>query len=679
MQNEELSKFSENFHNDIWAEATAYEALREEIFVQKMGEILEEYQEIDSMCYSPYKASGIKMDGYYYDDELKDFTLIISHYLDETDTQKAKVTNTEVNDSFRRATTFLKRSLKGLHEKIDFAWEAHELAALILECKGKIRTVKIILITDGVTQKRPAEIEEIDDIEIVQTIWDIERIFNFYRTGEREKINVKFEDYCNENLFCVVNNNQSDQYTSYLGFIKGSALADMYGKWGIRMLDMNVRVFLSSRGSVNTGIRKTIINEPGMFCAYNNGITVLAEKIETENSNDGVVLISADDFQIVNGGQTTASLYHTRKRDKALIDNIYVPMKLNVIHKPEDIPVLVPKISEYSNTQNKVQVADLAANQSPHPEIQAVSNAILAPDPSGGSNQSYWFYERARGSYEEQRNLTAKTDAQKRKYDSLRPKNQKFDKIKFGKVWNTYLRLPHVVSLGAQKSFGRFNEWLRAQEEGDWVSFFRKTVSLLILWNHMEKTVRQQKFEGYHHNIIAYTLAWLIHLTKSQIDLEKIWQKQTVGQPIIDILESLSQIVNKHIRNTPQNVTEYCKKEECWQKLTEISFSVPLNMADEYIKDGGASKYDPTLSSEKEAINFCQEKGSQAWYTLAKWLKERNFLTPKARSQSFNMGRSLQRNKLPSVALSLPCMKIWKDAEIRGWSYKSDVDKNEDL
>jgi len=111
-----------------------------------------------------YKNIGIKIDGYHYDDELKSFTLIVSHYLDDPDPQKARVTNTDVSTAFKRATTFLNRSLKGLHDRIDIAFEAHDLASLILECKGAIRTVKIILVTDGITQKRPAETEEIDDI-----------------------------------------------------------------------------------------------------------------------------------------------------------------------------------------------------------------------------------------------------------------------------------------------------------------------------------------------------------------------------------------------------------------------------------------------------------------------------------------------------------------------------------
>jgi hypothetical protein len=666
---DEVLEFSRTFHEEIRAEAHALEALKEEVFVEKMGNILEDYGEIESLVPCPYKSKGVKVDGYHYDDEFKDITLIVSHFLDETDPSKIRVPNDEVNSLFKGATNFLTRSFKGLHNKIDISNEAHELANLIAECKGDIRTAKIVAITDGIAQKRPADIEEIEGIEILRTVWDIERTFHFHQTGERERIKIEFQDYCGGPLPCVFRKNETDHYSTYLAFIPGSALADMYARWGIKMLDMNVRVFLSARGNVNKGIRETILKEPEMFCAYNNGITVFARSVEVIPSDTGVGLVRAEDFQIVNGGQTTASLYHTRKKDRANIDNTFVQMKLTVIHDEEHIPKLVPKISEYSNTQNKVQMADLAANQAPHPEIQTISNNILAPDPTGGSKQSYWFYERARGSYEELKNLIAKTPAQKNQFDALRPKNQKFDKIKFAKVWNAYLRLPHFVSLGGQKNFGRFNEWLRDQKEEDWVSFFKKTVGLIMLWNSTEKIVRRQGFQGYHHNIVAYSLAWLFYLTDLRIDIEKIWQKQTVGDPILDALESMSTVVNSHIRDTEQNVTEYCKKEECWNKLIAKSFALPGNILSEYIADGVASKYSPGISNEKEVMEFCAGKGDKAWFELSKWLKDRGFLTPKARSQCFNMGMCLARGKEPSVALSIPCKKIWEEAGIRGWSY----------
>lgn len=667
MISDEIVEFSKTFHDEIRAEAHALEAFREEVFVQKMGDILEEYGEIESFVPCHHYATGIKIDGYCFDDEFKDFALVVSYFVDETEPSKSRATNTDISREMKRVTNFFKKCLQG-NIKVEIANPTYDLSKLIYDCRDEVRTVKFVLITDGVAPKKPAELEEFNGIDISRTVWDIERTCHFYRTGEREQISVNFTEYCHGPLQCVVKEEVDGNYTTYLGFIPGEALADMYSLWGIKMLDMNVRVFLSARGNVNKGLRKTLKEAPERFCAYNNGITVFARGVTLTEGGDG--LIDANDFQIVNGGQTTASLYHTRKKDKADLGKVFVQMKLTVIHKEELIDELVSSISQYSNTQNKVQLADLAANEPPHPEIQAVSKEIPAPDPTGGSQQTYWFYERARGSYEEYRNLTARTPVQKKSFDKLRPKKQKFDKIKFGKAWNSYLQLPHIVSLGAQKNFGRFNVWLQEQEGEDWVPFFRKTVALLILWNETERMVRRNKFQGYHHNIVAYSLSWLFHLTDSKIDLEKIWQKQVAGEPIYDALEGMSQIVNEHIRDTDFNVTEYCKKKDCWEKLLEKPFKLPKDIACEYIIKGKKKEYSSDIKSEKDAIGFCVGKGDKAWFKLATWLKERDFLAPKARSQSVNMGRAIQRGKEPSVALSFACMKAWKDAEARGWSEK---------
>lgn len=673
----ELADFSRDFHQEVRAEAHSLEAMREETFVMKTGAILEEYGDMEDFMYCPYKSQGIKIDGYHYDDELKDFTLAVALYTDQDDPEQAKIPNSEVDKAFRQAKAFFEKSLAGLKSRIDVALEAHELAGLIAECKNEIRSVRIIFITDGIVQRRAATVEEVKGIQISGIVWDIERISTYYRTGEREKIVVSFPEYCGDSLPCVIRESESGLYTTYLGFIPGQALADMYGRWGIRMLDMNVRVFLSARGSVNKGIRETIIKSPEMFCAYNNGITAFASSVETSQTENGKVLLSAEDFQIVNGGQTTASLYHTRRKDRADLQLAEVQMKLTVVHDPGKIAELVPKISEYSNTQNKVQLADLAANQSPHTEIQSISNSISAPDPTGGTRLTHWIYERARGSYEELRNLTAKTPAQKQKFDEMRPKNQKFDKIKFSKVWNTYLRQPHLVSLGGQKNFARFNVWLREQQGEDWVKFFRKTVALIILWDNTEKMVRRSGVQGYHHNIVAYTLAWFFVLTDLRIDLDKIWNSQKVGDPVREALDRLIPIVNKHIRQTESNVTEYCKREECWDKLKQTSVTLPDSLKTEFIT-GRADTYRPTVNGEEEAIKFCMGFDSNQWFALSKWLKELDFLTPKARSQSFNMGRTLSRNNgsKPSVALSVACAKIWKDAEFRGWKAQ---EKSEEL
>ncbi len=667
----DISEAYQHLHSEIATGALGLDMLREHKFVEDVGEILVEAGELDDFVRSSYRGRGMKIDGYCFDEEFSNLYLIVAHWKDEQDITKVKVTNSVVDTEFKRCIQFFQRSKSDLYNRIEVANEAHELARLIHELKDEIIGVRIILVTDGIAEKRAATVEVIDGIEFRRIIWDIERILQFIETGEKEIVVVDFLENGGKPILCIPLQNGNEIYDTYLAFIPGQTLADIYSQWGTRILDMNVRVFLSARGKVNRGIRDTITSEPDMFCAYNNGITVFARELELITLDGGLQGIAkAKDFQIVNGGQTIASLYHTNKKQKADLSGISVQMKVVVINDPDKIGTLVPRISEYSNTQNRVSLADLAANDPPHPELHEISKRLLAPDPTGGSRMTYWFYEKARGSYEETKRLEARTPAKIKEYEAKYPKAQRFDKSIFGKAWNTYLRKPHTVSLGAQKNFANFNLWLREQEEEDLAEFFKKTVALVMLWKNAERVIRRQSFEGYRHNIVTYTLAWLFELTDCKIDLDRLWNMQTVDECLLEVIEGMSNVLNGHIRNTEKNITEWCKNEECWNQLRSQEYDLPQGIEKTYTSlDSKQKKYDPRIKVEAEIIDFCKSKGSKAWWELAIWLKKKGFLSGKARSQCGNMGRSLNRGKEPSIRLAIPCKKIWEEAVLRGWKW----------
>ena len=664
---------SERFHSEIAAVSLELDLLKEHRFIEEMGEILVEVGEMDDCACCPYRGRGSKVDGYHFDEDFGTLYLVVAHWIDESDPSKARVTNSTINKVFDRCINFFSRSLKGLHNRIEISNEAHDIAHEIYERKGEINDVRIILITDGIAARRPAESEAVNGTTITRTIWDIERILLFTEKQEKEAIVVDFVENNGSAIPYLSQSSVNGRYITYLSYLSGPCLANMYSQWGTKLLEMNVRVFLSTRGKVNKGIRDTIVNEPDMFCAYNNGITVFAREIEEVPLNGAMNGISkATDFQIVNGGQTVASLYHTSKKQKVDLSNISVQMKLIVINNEEEIGELVPRISEYSNTQNRVNMADLSANDPPHPELHEISKRLRSPDPTGGSQETYWFYEKARGSYEETKNLKARTPAQRRTFEALYPKRQRFDKSLFGKAWNTYLRKPHIVCLGAQKNFANFNTWLREQDD-DWEEFFKRTVAIVKLWKDAERIVARQKFGGYRHAIVTYTLAWIFEMTDSRIDLDKIWREQNAEEKILDAVEGISHVVNEHIRDTEKNISEWCKKEECWKNLQKEHYDLPTGIEESFISpESQVRGYDPRIREEVEVIEFCKAKGSDAWFTLSRWLKDRGFLAPKAQSQCFNLGRFLQRGQDPSFALSKPCKKIWEDSEIRGWDWSDE-------
>lgn len=86
-------------------------------------------------------------------------------------------------------------------------------------------------------------------------------------------------------------------------------------------------------GKVNKGIKVSLANEPQMFMAYNNGISTIAESIavdEGRSSGDIVNITEITGWQIVNGGQTTASIYNAYKA-KLPLEQVNVQIKLSVI------------------------------------------------------------------------------------------------------------------------------------------------------------------------------------------------------------------------------------------------------------------------------------------------------------------------------------------------------------
>jgi hypothetical protein len=684
MNNYDLNDYSEAFHADVATNAHALDMLREHAFVENISDILIDFGEIANCEPCHYQARGMKIDAYEFDDDFANLTILVSHWLDENNPSQARVTNSIINQVLKRSRVFFEAALTGkLNDRIEVSNSAHDLAMLIHECRKSLLSVKFILITDGITDQRQAETDIHEGIEIRSVVWDISRAYNFEKTGEREQIAIDFKANYGGAIPCIERPSLGEQYTTYLAFVPGAVLADLYRDWKIRLLERNVRVFLSHRPKVNQGIRDTIRNEPDMFCAYNNGITVQAQAVTLTQLPDRTMGIAqVSDFQIVNGGQTTASLYHTREKFKADLDDIVVQMKLIVINdelKPPDLPenqrlsdVLVPKIGRYSNTQNRIQMADLLANDPPHPELFTLSMNTAAPDPTGGSVQTYWYYEKSRGSYEETRRLDAKTPAQRKKFDLKYPRKQRFDKSKFGKAWNSYRKRPHTVCLGAMKNFAQFNAWLQEQQHEEWQAFFRKTVALIILWNGAERVVRRQKFGGYRHAIVTYSLAWLHHLTGLRIDLDRIWSLQNLDEPILEAIENLSAIVNEHIRATELNVTEWCKKEDCWKLLLEKKAPYIPDLSAAFVTGKGSQIYDLSSKSETDNISFCTEKGAEAWKALSKWLKERGFMQGKQRSQCYNMGRTLKNSKVPSAVLSAACRNIWENA-VDGYGWDAEV------
>ncbi|MND68090.1 AIPR protein [compost metagenome] len=411
----------------------------------------------------------------------------------------------------------------------------------------------------------------------------------------RHIVEIDFKEYTTNGIPCLnASETTTKNFKSYLCIISGSVLADVYDKYGSLLLEGNVRSFLSTKVAVNKKIRATILNYPDRFFAYNNGISATAMNVEIESTPEGPRLVTAKDFQIINGGQTTASLSNSRHKDNYDLSAIFVQMKLTVIEKiPEkDATELIQDISRSSNSQNKVSDADFFSTHPFHVHMEHCSQCLYARATNGSQFDTKWFYERARGQYlQKQMRLTR---AEKKKFLLQNPKSQLITKTDLAKVRNTWNGFPNIVSRGAQTNFTNFadnitKEWNKEKEPqlfGD--RYFQETVALILIFKYTEIMIPTQAWysQGYRANIVTYTIALLRKLIQKQftqhdLDLLSIWVKQEVPNAVQKALIELSEKVYNKLTDplrSVENVTQWCKREECWNNALNIQYNLPVEI-----------------------------------------------------------------------------------------------------
>jgi hypothetical protein len=265
-------------------------------------------------------------------------------------------------------------------ESMEESSPAYMLAMLIRQYLPRIARIRLLVFTNAHlrTRRKAFEARALGGVPIHVNVLDIERYERISRRGS-DPVEVDFKDDFEGTVPCLPASMGNTGFSSYLFAMHAPVLAKVFATYGNRLLEQNVRTYLQAKTSVNKGILKTIFENPSMFFAYNNGLTATASSVETERLADGTLGISSiKDFQIVNGGQTTASMLYARDGLKYNLDDVFVQVKLSVVGEGM-LGEVVPKISEYANTQNKVSLADLASNSSVQIRLERLSNEISTP------------------------------------------------------------------------------------------------------------------------------------------------------------------------------------------------------------------------------------------------------------------------------------------------------------
>lgn len=653
MENKELQKFYLDLQEEINAIMISEEDGNnpEQVFTEQALYFLQEAGETENyrVCFDEkISKRGVehKINGYSLYENYETLDLFVTIYNGDSTIQS--VTKGDADKTVERAIKFFRNAVyKDYVNEIEESSEIFDLAqtlANVPEVKEFLTRVNVFLITNGEVKADLKNSDTIAGYTVFYRSIDINYLFNL-SDKSRVPIEINFEQ-SGYKVPCIVNETNNEDYQSWLAIIPGIALADIYEQYGARLLEQNVRSFLQFTGKINKGIRNTILKEQHMFMAFNNGIAATAEEVTITNlpDNQGKAIAVVKDFQIVNGGQTTASIYHTWKKDKVDISKVFVPVKLTIVKDRENFSEIVGRIAEYANTQNKVSASDLSSNRENHVLLEKLSRTVWAPPISGETIQTRWFFERSRGQYKNENIRFGITPSKRKQFDKQNPRNQMFSKESLAKYINSYEEVyngkklligPHIVVRGSQKNYAQFlNYNFKSKPDNIW---FEDAIAKAILFSTSEKVygVKPNAIGDMRYITVPYAIAWLGFKLDYKLDLYKIWKQQSLSDALKNKLHEIMSKIEDYLKSkAPGSLYgEWAKKEECWLSIKNENFNINFDNLKLDLENKSSDKRkkiteDETEKAEiEESLNRIKSIHLKTWKKIEDWGRETKSLT----------------------------------------------------
>ena len=625
----------------------------------------------------------MRADGYCFDETDHSLVLVISDFQDSHDTDN--LTMSRVDDLYWRMYYFLNEICNGrMEDYFDDSDDILKVARLIRKRMNaladdpeQILKVKLYIITNkdlspdllnqnlletkirktkgqkSVKTTKKIKKSDFEGKPLEINLWSPERFYEKEKSLNNDPIVIDFEtDYHSVGIPCIKGNiGENLGYEAYIAIIPGKLLADIYINHGSKVLEGNVRAFLGTSGSksVNSGIRRTINNEPNKFFTYNNGIATTAADVETQEIDGQLYITKIVDLQIINGGQTTASLAEAvLKKTNTELDGIFVPMKLTVIDDRETeneegvrfYDQMVQAIAKYANSQNKVTAADLFSNDPFHIWMEKSSKRWLAPSakyaiPTG------WYYERSRKRYQQELFKIRSVVDQKRLQAKF-PKDQLITKEQLGMYLTTMAQRPHIVAKGKNFVIKEFNTIITQEYRANKAVFnefyFKKCICAAIIYrtvdNYLETNKDSAKKQtgfwykagGYKLDIVPYSIAKILHSIPKGYTLnwDYIWNHQMVSPAFMREIELATKMTNDFICDSHGIiVTEYCKKEDTWVAFRDtVSYTPSDRFIDELMPEGLVKEQEESAQKEQKGVDDLKyvmqiiEPGAEYWQKL---------------------------------------------------------------
>jgi hypothetical protein len=662
-----LDEYHQELMADVRREADASGVIMVEAFFDKMTERLTEAGELE-VADRAYFQSGegrkkLRIDGCAGDPRDSEGTLglIVCDFVDSEEVRTFG--KTDVPLILNPLIRFLKTArTEEFRDSLNEANPAFQVSDLIITTWPQVTKVKLILVSNRqyIGRDDAVKLQELDDVPVTWSVWDLARFERFEVKGN-EDLEIDLVQDFGAAVPALKGSQTGAALESYLMIIPGPQLAAVYDRWGEKLLEGNVRSFLQARAKTNKGIQKTIKDEPDLFFPYNNGLSATADAVTCVRNDEGLAISSISNLQIVNGAQTTGSIHAALKSAKEQLPQVFVQMKLTVV-PPDRSEDIVPKISEYANTQNKVNAADFFSNHPFHIRIEQFSRNVIFTAREGERHDSKWYYERSRGQFINAR-PKAKGKAQA-SFDLEFPKTQLFSKTDLAKFEFSTAGQPHLVSRGAQKNFAEFaknigDAWSKSDAKYDEL-WYKHLISKAIVFRWLETEVPKQPWYegGYRANIVTYAMAKVFHDTngeKQVLDLDAIWRRQFVPDALQRALLLAAAEAHDVITHPPtgvRNMSEWAKQQACWNGMKgrtlsyDEDFETCLTLAESARTAKRDEKAKKAMTDGINAQSEVVTLGADFWKQVLTWGRDRKLLTPKDQ-QILNACASMLR-RLPT-------------------------------
>ena len=600
------------------------------------------------------KNANVRIDGYESISLDKDNTSNITltlfvNLFTGTELNKLEVINQEdAIREFRKVERFIEysRSNKEFRQSLDKYSIASPfpIAEFIYEQWENIDAFKIILLTDKRLSMNKNSFKNGSVLEkhTLRDCYDFEQYKNEAMDGSKDSTDIEInfiKDTDASVPVLSINKDENLIYNSYIGVITGKQLATIYDIYQNRLLEQNIRAYLQLRPQVNKDITKTLINNPDMFFAYNNGISCIADEIKIENNS----IVNIKGFQIVNGGQTTASIHRAATDKTIAADLSLVSVQMKITQMKSNISAadrfdVVSDIVRFSNNQTKITGSDFSSNNPFHIQIQRLSRSIYAPTVDNNPIRTKWYYERLKGQYKDEISRIKTTKEKNRfanDYPETRAKSptnrkQLFDKNIVAKLENMWELYPNIVALGNVKSYDYYWQKLeKTIEEIDDINerfneeYFKDLISKLIIFQDVQFLIPEQDL--YQTGLPLQAIAFY-SISKLAYDIENdvfgknklfnhkiIWQQQKVPEGLKKCFEIVLRTVFKEIIN-PQagsaNAHEWAKKTAFWDLIQKREVKWPESINNYLInkeEKNTEDNYDENIEESFSIIDTASE------------------------------------------------------------------------